>query len=135
MIEVGCGHAHTGLLTPFVVIGDAGQPTNLLEALSLEVVEVETRRGIARDINIRPAIVVEIPDQRSEAVVILGGRDVHSIRDVGEVPVTIILIERNCFAGQASRTADDGQPLPFALRLLSRMRRLGRIELDVVGHY
>ena len=134
MIEVGRRHSHAGLFAPLVVIGDTGQPANLFEALSLEIVEVEARRGIARDVDVRPAIVVEIPNQRSEAVVVLGRRDVHPIRDIGKVPVPIILIEGDRLARQASRTADDRQPLPFALRLFSRMRCLGRIELDVVGH-
>src|ERR1700740_2042059 len=96
--------------------------------------EVQTCSGITRHIDIRPAIIVEVRDQRSEAVIILGGGDMHESRDIVEVTVPVILIEGDGFSRQTSRPADHRQPFPFALRPFSRMRSSGGVKLNVVGN-
>ena len=96
--------------------------------------EVQTRGGITCYIDIRPAIIVEVRDQRSEAVIILGGGDMHWSRDIGEVTVPVILIEGDGFCRQTARAADHRQAFPFALRPFSGMRSAGGVKLNVVGN-
>src|SRR5580698_3828742 len=133
--KVGRRHPHSSLLAPFVVIGYSGLHANLFETLTLEVVKIKARRGIAGNIDIGPAIVVEIVDQRRKAVIVLGRRDVHAIRDIGKVAVSVILVKRDRLSRQTPRTADDRQALPLALRSFSGVRRLGWVEFNVVDDH
>ena len=48
--------------------------------------------------------------------------------------MSVILIERQCFGGQTSRTAHDRFSFPLALAGLAGMRRVGEIEIHIVDN-
>jgi tetratricopeptide (TPR) repeat protein len=135
MAEVGCGRAHPGLFAPLLVIGHASRHADLLKTFSLQIMEVKAGRGIAGYVDIGPTIVVEIGNQRSETVIILVRRDVHVVRDIGKVAVSVVLIQRDRFPGQTSWAANHRKAFPLALRPFSWVRCLGRIEFDVVDNH
>jgi len=56
------------------------------------------------------------------------------IRNINEVPVSVILIERERFGGQTSRAAHDRLSFPLALAGLARVRRMGQVEIHIVDY-
>src|SRR5438270_2327881 len=56
------------------------------------------------------------------------------IRNINEVPVSVILIERGRFGRQTARTAHDRSSFPLALAGLARVRRVGQVEIHVVDY-
>src|SRR5882762_1802978 len=47
----------------------------------------------------------------------------------------IVLIQGNGLSGQTARAAHDGNTLPDTLRVVSRTRRVGEIEIHVVNYH
>src|SRR2546423_12792070 len=56
------------------------------------------------------------------------------IRNINEVPVSVILIERGRFGRQTARTAHDRSSFPLALVGLARVRRVGQVEIHIVDY-
>src|ERR1700747_849744 len=56
------------------------------------------------------------------------------IRNIHEVSVPVILIERERLGRQTARAAHDRFALPLALAGLARVRRMGQVEIHIV-HY
>src|SRR2546430_13771567 len=56
------------------------------------------------------------------------------IRNINEVPVSVILIERGRFGRQTARTAHDRSCFPLALVGLARVRRVGQVEIHIVDY-
>src|SRR5215472_11048591 len=127
-VEVGRRRPHSGLFAPIFVVSNAGPDADLVEQLSAYIVVIEICRGIACHENVWPPVVVEISSQGAEAVVIPGARNVHLIRNVVEMSVTVILIERECLRGQATRATHNWLALPLTLTGFARVRCMRRVE-------
>src|SRR5579864_167766 len=56
------------------------------------------------------------------------------LRNINEVPVPVILIERERFGRQTARAAHDRFSLPLALAGLARVRRMGQVEIHIVDY-
>src|SRR5439155_18327408 len=68
-VVVAGGSAHAGLFLAVFVVGATGLHGNVGEGAILVVAEQKTGCGITGDIDIGPAVVVEITGQRGERIV------------------------------------------------------------------
>ena len=59
-VVVADGHAHSGLLVAVLAVGASGHDGDIGEGSVVIVAEQNAGLGIDRDVNIRPAVVVEI---------------------------------------------------------------------------
>ena len=108
----------------------------------------QARSAVARDVDVRPAVVVEIGRRRAHPVGSgrppVGADEDHRgrstrlrnprrFRHVGEGPVAAVAIEAIGAAGIAERPARDGDVVVAAVGRLTGPRRLLRIEVHVTG--
>src|SRR5713101_9223701 len=54
------------------------------------------------------------------------------MRNISEISVSVILMERERFRRQTSRAAHDRLSFPLALAGLARVRRVGQVEVHIV---
>ena len=131
-IVVADRDAHAGLWLAVLAVGAAARDTDVGER-AVAVVAVERARiGVVRDVQIGPAVVVEVERAHAEAVRAFRARDARALRDVLERAVAAIVIQRVPAAGESRRTAGDLDPFVAAETRLRR-RRGGEVEIDVVG--
>ena len=93
---------------------------------------MQTGSGVAGDVHVGPAVVVEIAGEHGEA----GGfrsLDSGALGHVGEPPTSVVVIERHGFGRQAHGAADHGEPFPHALPAIAGLGHAGGIEIEIVG--
>src|SRR5229473_3114309 len=119
-IIIGGGDAHArlglavGAESAACFYGDVGESAVLLILIE------SAGGGIVGDVNVRPAVVVEIGGEHAEAEGAVGLQDAGFFADVAERSVAVVVIE-NVFAAVESRRAGFGD-------------RCGlQIEIDVIG--
>jgi len=106
-IVIGRGDAHAGLGLAISAQRAASFERNVGEnAVPLILIE-RACRGIVGDIDVRPAIVVEIGSEHAEAVGPAGFEDAGFFADVGEGAVAVVVVENVFSAVQAGRAAGD----------------------------
>ena len=132
-VVVGNGRAHAGLLAPVVVESGAGDDGNVAERAVVIVVVKNAGRAVARDINVRPAVVVVIKSGNAERVVPVGLIDAGFGGDIFESAVAKIVIKDIFRPRQATRAAHHRHAFPHAGGPLAGSGRGGQIEIDVVG--
>ncbi len=108
--------AHAGLLAASVIEGDPGFDGSFSEGAVVVVVKQQVGRGIAGNIDVGPAVVVEVAGERSEAIVGVGLRDAGRLANVGKSAIPVIVVELTVRSLQAARTAHHRHPLPHAGR-------------------
>ena len=116
-VVVGGGGAHAGLLAAVLVHGESAGQTHLFKCPVVLVVKVQTGRGVAGDIDIGPAVVIEIAGQDREPVILRRSLDPGLFGDVDEMPVPIVVIKGHRLAFEAARTAGDRHAFPVAAAL------------------
>ena len=131
-VEVGGRRPHARLLLAVHVVGGARDDADLLEGPVALVVEEKARGRVAGNVHVGPAVVVEVPGQGREPVVVLRGLDAGPRRNVRERAAAVVLVQRHRLPRQAARPAQHRHPLPAAARPLARLRRPRRVELQVV---
>ncbi len=91
------------------------------------------RRHVAGDVDVGPAVVVEIGGNDTEAVAAAGLQDAGFLADIGEGAVAIVVIKS--IVGQAVVRAGrtSRQALPLAGVVAAGLGGMGQIEIDVVG--
>ena len=125
--------AHARLQTSVGIVGDAGRVAALFER-SVVLVAIEQAGGlVAGDIDVGPAVVIEIGDDHAQAVAAAGRQNAGLFGDVGERAVAVVVVERVVRRGQSARAADDHHALPFAILAAAGLRGLIQIEVHVVG--
>src|SRR5262245_17736143 len=89
--------------------------------------------GIAGDINIRPAIVVIVGDDRCERIMTAWGGYSALLRDIDESSVAFIPIEKILSGRQSARAAHDRNSFPHAKLTAAFGRSFIEVEVDIVG--
>ncbi len=98
------------------------------------VLEQNARLRIDGDINVGPAVVVEIVRNRGDRIARPGFQNAGFLRDVGKRAVAVVVIEDVRVAGQSARAAHRRNAFPLAQRGLAAFhRRFCGIELDVIA--
>ena len=91
--------------------------------------------AVAGDVDVGPAVVVEVESGNAEGVVAGGLIDVRFRGDVFEFSVSQIVIKNVFRPWQAARTAHDRHAFPDAGRAFARGGGGGEIEVHVVGDH
>ncbi len=148
-VEISDADAHAGQGDAILIERAAGRNRDLAEGPVVVVAIQQTRRAVAGDVDVRPAVVVEIRRRRSHAVRARrppvaadkhhrGGPartgDARRFRDVGKCAVAAVAIEGVGAAGKSQRPAGDRDVVVAAVRRLTRPRRLRRVEIHIAGH-
>ena len=97
------------------------------------VAEQPARRGIARDVDVGPAVVVEVGRHGGHRVRPGRRRDAGLPAHVGERAVTVVVKQFDESGGQAARTAVHRHALPAAVGVLARLGQLFKRGAEVIG--
>src|SRR5207249_12159701 len=140
-VVVANSHAHAALGRPVLVEGTARVGAYLLER-SILIVVVETAwDGVARYVDVRPAVVVEVRRTHSESVRARGhplvadrsrrrwaARDRHTrvLGDVLKRSVAAIAVQDVRPAAHSLRASSDGHTIILAVLVLAGLRRHSR---------
>src|ERR1022692_1050484 len=127
--------AHARLFPAILVDGEARGEADLLKRPVSLVGEVQTGRRIAGHKEVGPSIVIEIAGQDGEAIILARSLDAGLFGHVGEMAVTVVVVQSHSFALETPRAAGHGDALPVAAAAVARPGRLLGIEIDVVGHH
>src|SRR5579871_746655 len=122
---------HASLFRTIFVVGHTGAPTNFSKCPIMVVVIKQAGRGITSDINIRPAITIEVSGQRGESVA--GGSLGHSrfCRDIRKCPISFIAIQSIHSCLEPAWAAENTDPFPLAPSSFARMRHGVVAEIHV----
>ena len=88
--------------------------------------------GIVGNVNVRPAIVVEIGNENAQAVAAVGAEYSSGFGDVSESSVAIVVVKNILAALKSGRAAGDHHSFVEAWAGFGH-RRGGQIHVDVVG--
>ena len=105
-VVVTDGDAHSGLLVAIFAVSASGHDGDVGESAVVVVAEQDAGLGIDRDVNVRPAVVIEIVGDGRDGVARAGFEDAGFLGDVGKCAVAIVAVrERSCRrSGRAGRT-------------------------------
>ena len=131
-VEVADADTHAALLEAMLVERDAHLGRVVREGAVAVVQEQDARCGVARDVDIRPAVLVEIRRHRRERVVFPHLPHARRLADVLKRAIAQVAVERDAAEWQSARAAVDGHALPFAVGGLAGRRGGLRIELLVL---
>jgi hypothetical protein len=123
-IEVSKGQAHARLFLPVLAQRHAGFQALLGEGAVAIVVEEQAGRGVARHVNIGPAVAIEIGRHRGQAIARLHGGDAGFLAHVGERAVAVVVVEAATLLRQAARPAVDRHAEIAAARIFPAHRHL-----------
>src|SRR5262249_51727722 len=115
------------------VVGDSGFGGNVGESAVLVVAKKNAGRGIAGDVEIGPAVFVQISGYGGKGVEIPYRADAGLLADVFESSVPAIVIEGCLSKRHAAGTAEDRHSFPFAIRSRAGQRRARQVECLVAG--
>ena len=131
-VVVADGDAHAGLGFGVGGEGDAGLDGDVLEGAVVLVLVEGGGGGVVGDVDVGPAVVVEVGGADAEAVGADGGPHAGLLADVGEGAVAVVVVEDVLAAGKAGRAAGDEHALVGAGAVFGEGRGL-EVEVDVVG--
>jgi len=104
-IVIGSGNAHAGLGLTVGAERTTSFDGDVRECAVLFVLIERARGGVVSDVNVRPAIVVEIGGEDTETERAIGFEDAGFFADVGERAVAVIVIENVFSAVEPGRAA------------------------------
>ena len=103
-IVIGGGDAHAGLWLAVGAERAAGFDGDVGEGAVLFVLIERAGGGIVGDVNVRPAVVIEIGSEDTEAKSAVGFQNAGFFADVGERAIAVVVVE-NVFSAVESRRA------------------------------
>ena len=106
-VEVSDGHAHAGLGLAVGRVGDAGFDGDVFEGAVLLVLVEGGGGGVVGDVDVGPAVVVEVGDADTEAIGADGVEDAGFFADVGKGAISVVVVEDVFAALEAGRSAGD----------------------------
>ncbi len=133
-IVIADSQTHAGLLDAIVIQGHAGFEADLAEGAVVTIAEHPTGRGIAGDIDIGPAVVIEVRRNRGQSVAAAHFPDSGFGRNIRERAIAIVAIKQRGNGGEAARSAHHWKPFPGAVTIGPGHRGAGRIEIHVMRH-
>src|SRR4029078_13406996 len=125
--------AHAALLGAVFADGDAERERLLLESAVLLGDVEEMGGGVVRDVEIGPAVVVEVEPRDAQAEVAARIGHAGLLRHVGELAVAVVVEEEIAFPLQAARPALHRDAAVFAGLVLAELREVGEIDLHVAA--
>jgi hypothetical protein len=89
--------------------------------------------AVAGDIEVCPAVSVEVSSDNTEGVVATGSGDAGGLGHVGELPRPVVPIEDIAIERKPARPAGGGDVAVVAVRILAGFGRRLEVELEIVG--
>src|SRR3954452_15713822 len=131
-VVVADGRSHASLLAAIFVESSAGGHRNIGKSPVVVVAVKNARCAVAGDEYIGPAVFVEVEGGYAEGVVAVRLVDVGFRSDVLKCAIAAVVIQDVLRAGQAAGTAHDRNAFPDTGWPITRGRRGGQIEIDIV---
>src|SRR5258708_24744143 len=131
-IVVGGGDAHTSLGLAIRTERTTCLDRDVFKRSVLFIVVERARGRVIGDVNVGPAVVVEIGNKNAQAVGAVGAEYSSSFGDVSESSVAIVVVKNILAALKSSRTAGDHHSFVEAWAGFGHWRR-GQIHIDVVS--
>src|ERR1041384_6113127 len=104
-IEIADRDPHARLLHSVVAERHATLDALLRKGTVVGIVKKEARRGIASQVNGRPAVIVKVCGYGCESEFTVYFADTGGLRDIAECSVPVVAIQRMAPVRQAPRTA------------------------------
>src|SRR6185369_14802508 len=134
-VVIADGRSHSGLFTAVFVIRGASSDRYVGERPVAVVVIKNAGSAVTGEVDVGPAIVVEVESRNAEGVVAAGLIDFRFRRDVFKLSLAQIVIKNIFRTGQAARPAHDWNAFPHARCSLAWGRSRGYIKVHVVCDY
>src|SRR6202040_1917688 len=128
------GEAHSSLLGSVLVVRHSRLSPNVAERPIVVIVIQDAGGRVAGNVNIWPAVMVEIRRQRSKSVTSRCVENAGFLRDVGEGAIAVVVIEGVHARLETPRPAHYVNPLPLTPAALSRPRHGVVAEFDIAHH-
>src|SRR4026207_295731 len=122
-IEIADADTHASLFAAIVAERDASEHTLFTESAIAVVHEEQAGCRVARDVDVGPAVFVEIGGDDGHPVTLWSGGDSRRVAHVGQRSVSVVAIERVAPLWESARPAQDGDALPVAVSVLAGHRR------------
>src|SRR5215472_604839 len=94
-VVVADPESHTSLLAAVLIECHAGFHGGFSESAVVVVAEEKARRRVARGVDVRPAVVVEVESNDGHHIAGAGLRKAGGCRDIGKSPVAIVPVQRD----------------------------------------
>src|SRR6185369_7787832 len=120
-IVIADADSHPGLFLAVFAKGHAAHDAFLAKCPIVIVHEQQARRGIAGDVNVGPTILVEVGGDRGHAITATLRSDARCGADISECAVAVVAVEGMDSARQTAGSAFDGNSLPGAIDVCSRL--------------
>ena len=131
-VVIGGRDAHAGLRFAVGAVGHAGFDGDLGERAVVVVLVEGGGGGVVGDVDVGPAVVVEVGDQHAEAVSAGRLQNARFRRNIGEGAVAVVVEQDVLAAIQTGRAARDHQSFIETRAGFGRGHGL-EVEVDVVG--
>src|SRR5690349_4448881 len=128
VVEIADAQSHAALFAAVLVESDPSLESALGEGSVVVVAEEQARRSIAGDIDVGPAVAIEIGGSGGQGIVRFYGENAGLLADVRESAVAVVVIEAMPFLGHAVGTAEDRDAPPDTQRVLAANRNRVGIE-------
>src|SRR5207302_8646362 len=132
-VIIGDRDTHSGLFVAVLTVRAAGDHRDIGKRAVVVVVEEDAGFGVHGDINIGPAVVVEIIGDGGDGIPRARLEDSRLCGDIGKGAVAIVAEEDVGVPGSAARTAHYGDAVLLALSGLRLGRSFFRITLGVIA--
>src|SRR4030095_6282397 len=132
-VVVAESQAHTRLLHAIVVVCKAGVDATLGKCSVAIVVVKQATRGVRCDVDILPAVCVQVGGKHTERVGLPRLPDAGGAADVGECPVAVVVVKKVGGKRKSERAADHRQAQPGACRIGPGQWGPLEIKVEVVG--
>src|SRR5215470_16294446 len=123
-IVVAHAHAHARLFSAIVAQRDAALHAFLTKSTVVIVHEEKTRRGVGSHVDVGPSILIEIGCDDRHAVRGSGFCDARLPCHVRKCPIAVVAVKGVLPHGEATRPAQNRDPLPIAIAVRSGNRRV-----------
>ena len=131
-VVVANGDAHARLLQSVFAQGGAALEPLLPKGAVVLVAKEPARSGVARDVDVGPAVVVVVGGNGSHGIRAAGGCDAGLPADIGERAVTIVAKQLNESGRQAPWTAVHRHALPAAVGVLARLGQFLERGVEII---
>ena len=132
-VVVGDGNSHSGLLVAVLAVSASRHDGDVRESSIVIVVEQDAGFRVDCDVNIGPAVVIEIRRQCGDGIAWTGFEDARLFRNVGESAVAVVVEENIGIARETARAAHDWNAFPLTGGGFVGRGRLCGIKLDVIA--
>ena len=133
-VVVADGQPHACLFVPVLVHRHATKQSFFGKRAVTVIHEEKTRRRVTGDIDVGPAVVVEVGGDGRHGKRAAGLINPRLDADIAESSVTVVVIQRAAAGRQPPGSANHRHSVPKAVFVVAGLGRLLQIEINVISH-